>query len=99
MFSCKIYPISTQETEFLQGWVDENLEKCFKKESKSLYALPTFLIKKKNSVFWVIQDYRMLNEHTVLDVSPLPLIGSIINKLHGWTLFIKFDIRWGYHNI
>ena len=33
------------------------------------------------------------------DVSPLPLIGSIFEKLHGCTLFTKFDIQWGYHNI
>ena len=58
-----------------------------------------FLIKKKNGDFRVIQDYRTLNKHTVPDVSPLPLIGLIIDKLHGRTLFTKFDIRWGYHNI
>jgi len=98
-FSCKIYPISTRETEFLREWINENLEKQFIRESKSPYASPTFLIKKKNGDFRVIQDYRTLNEHTVPDVSPLPLIGSIIEKLHGRTLFTKFDIRWGYHNI
>ena len=98
-FSCKIYPISHRETEFLQGWIDKNLGKHFIRESKSPYASPTFLIKKKNGDFRVIQDYRMLNEHTVPDMSPLPLIGSIIDKLHERTLFTKFDIRWGYHNI
>jgi hypothetical protein len=79
--------------------VDENLQKHFIRESKSPFASPTFLIKKKNGDFRVIQDYRTLNEHTIPDVSPLPLIGSIIEKLHGRTLFTKFDIRWGYHNI
>jgi hypothetical protein len=98
-FSCKIYPVSTRETEFLRGWIGENLEKHFIRESKSPYASPTFLIKKKNGDFRVIQDYRTLNEHTVPDVSPLPLISLLIEKLHGRALFTKFDIRWGYHNI
>jgi hypothetical protein len=98
-FSCKIYPISFKETEFLREWVSENLDKRFIRESKSPYVSPTFLIKKKNGNYWVIQDYRTLNEHTIPDVSPLPLIGEIIGKLHGRTLFTKFDIRWGYHNI
>ena len=98
-FSCKIYPISHRETEFLRGWINKNLGKRFIRGSKSPYASPTFLIKKKNGDFSVIQDYRTLNEHTIPDVSPLPLIGSIIDKLHGQTLFTKFDIRWGYHNI
>ena len=92
MFTCKIYPVSQRETDFLRKWINMNLEKCFIHESKSLYASLTFLIKKKNGDFRVIQDYRTLNEHTVPNVSPLPLIGSIIEKLHGWTLFTKFNI-------
>ena len=98
-FSCKIYPISFKETEFLREWVSDNLEKDFIRESKSPFASPMFLIKKKNGDYRVIQDYRTLNEHTIPDVSPLPLIGEIISKLHGRTLFTKFDIRSGYHNI
>jgi hypothetical protein len=47
----------------------------------------------------VIQDYRELNKQTVPDTSPLPLIRPIIKKLHGRTLFTKFNIQWGYHNI
>ncbi len=98
-FSCKIYPISTPETNFLRNWIDENLQKEFIRESKSPYASPTFLIKKKNGDYRVIQDYRTLNAWTVPDTSPLPLIAPLIEKLHGKTLFTKFDIRWGYHNI
>ncbi|HYT41984.1 MAG TPA: hypothetical protein VEP90_06540, partial [Methylomirabilota bacterium] len=56
-FSCKIYPISTPETNFLRDWIDENLQKNFIRESKSPYASPTFLIKKKNRDYQVIQDY------------------------------------------
>ena len=56
-FSCKIYPISTPETTFLRNWIDENLQKQFIRESKSPYASPTFLIKKKNGDYQVIQDY------------------------------------------
>jgi hypothetical protein len=35
----------------------------------------------------------------VQDVYPLPLIGSIIDKLQGKTLFTKVDLRWGFNNI
>ena len=99
MFSCKIYPISLKETAYLREWVSENFDKQFIRESKSPFASPTLLIKKKNSDYQVIQDYCTLNEHTIPDVSPLLLIGEIISKLHGWTLFTKFNIRSGYHNI
>jgi len=98
-FSCKIYPIFTPETNFLRDWIDENLQKNFICESKSPYASLTFLIKKKNGDYQVIQDYQTLNAWTIPDTSPLPLITPLIEKLHGRTLFTKFDIRWGYHNI
>jgi hypothetical protein len=98
-FSCKIYPISTAETKFLREWVQDNLKKGFIRESKSPFTSPMFLIKKKNGDFQVIQDYRTLNDHTVPDVSSLPLIGDSVNRLHRCTLFTKFDIWWGYHNI
>src|SRR6266576_3410802 len=98
-FFCKIYPISTPETNFLRDWIDENLQKNFIRESKSPYASLMFLIKKKNGDYQVIQDYRTLNAWTIPDASPLPLIALLIEKLHGRTLFTKFNIRWGYHNI
>src|SRR6266699_6391837 len=91
-FSCKIYPIFTPETNFLRDWIDENLQKNFICESKSPYASLTFLIKKKNGDYQVIQDYQTLNAWTIPDTSPLPLITPLIEKLHGRTLFTKFNI-------
>jgi reverse transcriptase-like protein len=98
-FPCKIYPISKDEMEFLYTWIHENLQKKFIRESKSLYAYPTFFIKKKNGDYHIIQDYWQLNQFTVPDAMPLPLITLLIKKLHGKTLFTKFDIQSGYHNI
>src|SRR6266576_4722814 len=53
-FSCKIYPISTPETNFLRGWIDKNRQKECSHESKSPYASLTFLRKKKNGDYGVI---------------------------------------------
>jgi hypothetical protein len=47
----------------------------------------------------VVQDYKTLNEFTILDKHPLPLITNLIEQLHGKVLFTKFDIRMGYNNI
>src|ERR1700716_811405 len=35
----------------------------------------------------------------IRDNNPLPSIKQAIERLHGKTLFSKFDIRWGYNNI
>jgi hypothetical protein len=45
------------------------------------------------------QDYRYINEWTVKNAYPLPLIPPLINKLRNAKFFTKMDIRWGYNNI
>jgi len=45
------------------------------------------------------QDYRILNEWTIRDRYPLPLISELIDKLSKAKWFSKMDVRWGYNNI
>lgn len=60
---------------------------------------PVFFVKKKDGKLRLVQDYRKLNDITVKNRYPLPLATDIINRLKGATIFIKFDVRWGYHDI
>lgn len=46
-----------------------------------------------------VQDYRALNDITVKNATPLPLIPDLIDKLQGSRYFTKFDVPWGYNNI
>ena len=47
----------------------------------------------------MVQDYHYLNEHTVKNNYPLPLIAQLVNKLQGAKLFTKMDLRLGYNNV
>jgi hypothetical protein len=98
-FKADIYSLMKDQTIFLRKWIDEELEKGFIRPSKSPYPCPTFLIEKKNGDYHVVQNYKVLNEHTISDKHPLPLITNLIEQLHGKMLFTKFDIRMGYNNI
>ena len=44
-------------------------------------------------------DYREVNKWTVRDNNPLPNIREALENLRNKTLFLRFDIRWGYNNI
>jgi hypothetical protein len=40
-----------------------------------------------------------VNEWTIKNCYPLPLIPELINRVKGATLFSKFNVRWGYNNV
>jgi hypothetical protein len=95
----KSYPMSPAEQVELDKWLEENLAKGYLRPSKSPMASPVFFIKKKDGKLRLVQDYRRLNKITIKNRYPLPLAADIVNRLTGAQLFMKFDVRWGYHNI
>ena len=68
-------------------------------ESKSKYAASCFYIPKKDGSLRLVQDYRKLNQVTIKDKTPLPLIGEVINRLKEAKYFNKLDLIWGYNNV
>ena len=62
-------------------------------------ASPLFFVDKKDGSLRPCQDYRYLNEGTVKNVYPLPLVQTLIDKLHGSMIFTKLDLRSGYNNV
>ena len=62
-------------------------------------ASPFFFVKKKSGDLRPTQDYRQLNDMTVKNRYPLPLIRELIDKLKGAKWFSKLDVQWGYNNV
>jgi len=58
-----------------------------------------FFIKKKDGKLRPVQDYRPINNWTIKNKYPLPLIPQLVDRLRGCSLYTKFDIRWGYNNV
>ncbi len=96
---CKVYPLNRNEQEQLDKFLDENLETGRIRPSKSPFASPFFFVKKKDRTLRPVQDYRKLNEMTIKNRYPLPLISELINKLRGAKYFTKLDVRFGYNNV
>ena len=68
-------------------------------KSKSRYTASCFYIPKKDGSLQLVQDYRKLNQVTIKDKTPLPLIGEVIDKLKEAKYFNKLDLIWGYNNV
>jgi len=93
-FNCKVYPLSRDEQEAENKFIDKNLEKGYIAPSDSPYSFSTFMVPKKDSKEKrYIIDYRPLNAVTWKDVTPLPNLKQCIENLQGMELFSKFDIR------
>ena len=95
----KTYPLPVGRQEALDEFLKEHLKKGYIRISKSPYPAPFFFVKKKDGKLRPVQDYRKLNEYTVKNKYPIPLIKELINQLVGKHWFTKFDIRWGYNNV
>ena len=96
---CKVYPMAQHEDKALEEFLDEQLAKGYIRPSKSQYASSFFFIKKKDGKLRPVQDYRRLNQYTVRNQYPLPLISDLLTDLRGASIFSKLDVRWGYNNV
>jgi Reverse transcriptase (RNA-dependent DNA polymerase) len=97
--SFKMYNLTPEEQIILDKFLKENLDKGYIKLSQSPMASPFFFVKKKDGKLWPCQDYWYLNDWTVKDAYPLPLISEIMDKIKGAKFFTKFDVWWGYNNV
>lgn len=56
-------------------------------------------VKKKDGSLRLCVDYRELNKVMVKNKYPLPRINDLFDKLAGASVFLKIDLRLGYHQL
>jgi len=95
----KIYPLSKNEREEVQNFVENQLRKGYIRPSKSLQMLPVFFVGKKDGRKWMVMDYHNLNSQIVKNNYPLPLITELIDNMGSKRVFTKMDLRWGFNNV
>ena len=95
----KVYPLSPQEQVEVDSFINEQLRKGYIRPSKSPETSLIFFRPKKDLKKRMCTDYRYLNEGTVRNAYPLPLISEIIDKVGKAKVFTKLDLRWGYNNV
>ena len=97
--NAKTYTMTLKKKEALNQWLDKQLKVGLIVELKLRYIALYFYIPKKDSSLYLVQDYRKLNQITIKNKTPLPLIGEVIDKLKEARYFNKLDLIWGYNNV
>jgi hypothetical protein len=92
-----LYSLSRHELEALKEWLEENLSKGFIRTSSSPAASPILFVKKGDGSLRLCVDYRGLNEGTIKDRYPLPLIQETLMRLSRAKYFTKLDVRGAYN--
>ena len=75
------------------------MRKGYIQPSKSPQMAPVFFVGKKDGKKRMVQDYHYLNEWTIKNNYPLPLISDVLENIGTKKLFTKMDLRWGYNNV
>ena len=74
------------------------MRKGYIRPLKSSQIAPVFFVG-KNSKKRMVQNYRYLNEWTIKNNYPLPLISDIVENIGTRKVFTKLDLRYGYNNV
>ena len=67
--------------------------------SHSPYGAMALIVRKKDGTARVVVDYRSLNELTIKNKYPLPLMDELFDRVFEAKVFSKLDLRTGFHQI
>ena len=95
----KPYRYSPLHKDEIERQVKELLAAGLITPSTSPYASPVLLVQKKDGSWRFCVDYRRLNDITIKNRFPMPLVDEILDELAGTCYFSKLDMRSGYHQV
>ena len=93
----RLFNLSRPERESMEEYIGEFLAAGIIRPSSSPVGAGFFFVGKKDGSLRPCIDYRGLNDLTVRNKYPLPLISSAFVPLHGASVCSKLDLRNAYH--
>ncbi len=93
----RLYSLSGPEREAMDRYIRESLQTGLIRHSSSPAGAGFFFVQKKDGSLRPCIDYRGLNDITIKNRYPLPLMSSAFELLQGAQVFTKLDLRNAYH--
>uniref|UniRef100_A0A8P4GPN0 Gypsy retrotransposon integrase-like protein 1 n=1 Tax=Dicentrarchus labrax TaxID=13489 RepID=A0A8P4GPN0_DICLA len=95
--SSRLYNLSRPEHEAMEKYIGDSLAAGLIRPSSSPVGAGFFFVTKKDQSLRPCIDYRGLNDITIKNKYPLPLIDPAFEPLHKAKVFSKLDLRNAYH--
>nr|GEY06703.1 putative reverse transcriptase domain-containing protein [Tanacetum cinerariifolium] len=93
------YRLEPSEMKELAKQLQELSDKGFIRPSSSPWGALVLFLKKKDGSFRMCIDYRELNNLTIKNRYTLPRIDDLFDQLQGSSVYLKIDLRSGYHQL
>nr|GEW90417.1 putative reverse transcriptase domain-containing protein [Tanacetum cinerariifolium] len=93
------YRLAPSKMQELSNQLQELADRDFISPSASPWGAPILFVKKKDGYFRMCIDYHELNKLTVKNRYPLPRIDDLFDQLQGSSVYLKIDLRSGYHQL
>ena len=90
---------SSKDLAVFEQYTREMIEAGQIRVSASPYGAMALIVRKKDGSARVVVDYRGLNEVTIKNKYPLPLMDELFDRVTGAKYFTKIDLRTGFHQI
>ena len=87
------------ELKELKVQMEELMSKGFVRPSTSPWGASILFVKKNDGSLRLCIDYRELNKVTIRNQYPFPRIDDLFDQLQGARVFLKIDLRSGYHQL
>jgi hypothetical protein len=93
------YRLTWEEEDYLGKEIKTMLDDGLIRRSAGAWTAPIFFVKKKGGELRMVIDYRKLNDMTIKDAYPLPLIDDVLGSLGGATVFSTLDAASGFWQV
>uniref|UniRef100_A0AAQ4PEP9 ribonuclease H n=1 Tax=Gasterosteus aculeatus aculeatus TaxID=481459 RepID=A0AAQ4PEP9_GASAC len=93
----RLYSVSGPERQAMKDYIESSLRAGLIRPSSSPAGAGFFFVGKKDGTLRPCIDYSPLNDITVKNRYPLPLMTSVFDQLQQAQIFTKLDLRNAYH--
>ncbi|KHJ98185.1 integrase core domain protein, partial [Oesophagostomum dentatum] len=95
----RLYRVPLEQRKEVERQIQQLLDQRIIEKSTSPFCAPIVLVRKKDSSWRFVVDYRQLNSITKTETYLIPNIQEIVDLTSGKTFYTKVDFKSGFHQI